>query len=304
MSVTRNPDDGEPTVAMPAQAIASPSLSEVTRFLAASKRARRRRLAMYAGAAIVFVAAAASGWFLFRLSETRRAASGWVSRPVVHPEVTQPAAPPAAARPRAPDKAVPPRQMLAEIFEGRDRGHSVTASIERDAVRIGSSRPGYVYVLAASTNQSDSATLFVGLLYPRASDTNNRIRPGQTLKLPDFSWPTNAEFLAIVSDEPRDIDVLGALAGKVVCADKTPCSESYGAAVFSSDQMPRRMMSSEGVRGVPRSPGASKTPAAAQAPAARSTPVVRRRCSDILERASLGEVLTDEEQTFLRRDCR
>src|SRR5262245_39976320 len=160
MSVTPKPDDGEPTVAMPAQAIAGPSLSDITRFLAASKRARRRRLAMYAGIAIVFIAAAASGWFLFRLSETRLASTGWISRPAVSPDVTQPASPPAAPPPRAPDKPVTPRQMLAEIFEGRDRGHAVTASIDRSAVRIGSSRPGYVYVLAASTSQTDSATLF------------------------------------------------------------------------------------------------------------------------------------------------
>ncbi|HKC98748.1 MAG TPA: hypothetical protein VKG20_11995 [Methylomirabilota bacterium] len=301
MSVTPNPDDREPTVAMSAQDLASPSLSDITRFIAASKRARRRRLMMYAGIAIVFIAAAATGWFLFRLSETRLAASVGISRAVVRPEVAQPFGPPAAPPPRAPakpDKSAAPRQMLAEIFEGRDRGHSVTASIERGAVRIGSSRPGYVYVLAASTSQSDGATLFVGVLYPRASDTNNRVRPGQTLKLPDFSWPTNAEFLAIVSDQPREIDVLGALAGKVVCASKTPCSESYGAAVFSSEGMPSRMMSSEGVRGLPRGPAAPK------APATRPTPAVSRRCSDILERASLGEALTDQEQTFLRRDCR
>ena len=304
MSATPNPDDGEPTVAMSAQDLASPSLSDITRFIAASKRARRRRLMMYAGIAIVFIAAAATGWLLFRLSETRLAASGGISRATVRPEVAQPFGPSAVPPPRAPDKpakpekSATPRQMLAEIFEGRDRGHSVTTSIERGAVRIGSSRPGYVYVLAASTSQSDGATLFVGVLYPRASDTNNRVRPGQTLKLPDLSWPTNAEFLAIVSDEPREIDVLGALAGKVVCASKTPCSESYGAAVFSSEGMPIRMMSSEGVRGVPRSPAAPK------APATRPTPAVSRRCSDILERASLGEALTDQEQTFLRSDCR
>ena len=75
--------------------------------------------------------------------------------------------------------------------------------------------------------------LFVAVLFPRTANTNNRIQPEQTLKLPDLQWPTNAEFLAIVSDEPRDIDVLGPLAGKVICASPTQCSESYGAVVFS-----------------------------------------------------------------------
>lgn len=299
MSVTPNPDDGEPTVVMPARAVADPSLSDITRFVAAAKRARRRRLARYAGVAIVVIAAVGTAWFFFVRSDTRLAASGGASRPAARPEAAKPADLPVAPPPRAPDKPVTPRQMLAEIFEGRDRGHSVTASIGRSAVRIGSSKPGYVYVLAASTNQADGAALFVGVLYPRASDTNNRIRSGRALKLPDLRWPTNAEFLAIVSDEPRDIDVLGALAGKVVCASKTGCSEAYGAVVFSSQGMPSRMMSSEGVSGVPRSPAAPKAPAAA-----RPTSAVSRRCSDILERASLGESLTDEEQTFLRRDCR
>jgi len=145
-----------------------------------------------------------------------------------------------------------------------------------------------VYVLAASANQSDGAPLFVAVLFPRAADTNNRIRPGQTLTLPDLQWPPNAAFLAIVSDERRDIDVLGQLIGKAICSATSPCSESYGAVVFSS----------EGIRATARNPAAPK------APAARPTHVGSRRCSDILERASLGEPLTDEEQTFLTRDCR
>lgn len=291
MSVTPNPDDSEPTVVMPAQAVADPALSDITRWIAASKRARRRRLALYAGIPIVVIAAMGVGFFFLR-SETRLSVSGPASRKVVRPEVMPPASRPAVpAASRAPDKPVSPRQMLTEIFEGRDRGHSVTAAVDRGAVRIGSSRAGYVYVLAASINQSDGSALFVAVLFPRASDTNNRIRAGQTLKLPDLRWPTNAEFLALVSDEPRDIDVLGALAGEVVCSSKTPCSESYGAAVFSSEGMSNRMISGEEIR----APKPSTT---------RPASVGARRCSDILERASLGESLTDEEQTFLRRDCR
>src|SRR5262249_35043654 len=174
----------------------------------------------YAGVAIVVIVVAAAGWRYFARSAPHPVASDPASGPVARPDAVPPAGLPEAAPPRTPDKPATPRRLLAELFHGRDRGPSVAASIDRGAVSIGSSRPGYVYVLAASTNQSDGATLFVGVLYPRASDTNNRIRPGQTLKLPDFSWPTNAEFLAIVSDEPRDIDVLGALAGKVVCAWK------------------------------------------------------------------------------------
>jgi hypothetical protein len=289
MSVTPNPDDGEPTVVMPARAVTDAVPREIARWLAASRRRRKRRLALCAMVAVMFMAGMAAGWFFFPRREKSLAASGPPAREVAGPQVMRPArlpAPPPA--PRTPDKPSSPRQMLHEIFEGRDRGHSVTVSVDGGAVRISSSRPGYVYVLAASANESDVAALVVAVLFPRVADTNNRIRPGQALRLPDLRWPANAGLLAIVSDEPRDIDVLGPLAGKVICASATRCSESYGAVVFSHD----------GTRDTARSP------ATVTAPAARPTSRASRRCSDILERASLGEPLTDEEQTFLRRDCR
>jgi len=280
MSVTPKPDDGEPTVEIPA---------EIARWLATSKRARKRRLlALSAATGIVFIVGMAAGWFFFLRNEKSLAVSGQPAREVASPEVMRPASLPAPPPSRTPDKPSSPRQMLKEIFEGRDRGHSVTALVAGGAVRISSSRPGYVYVLATSANESDAPVLYAAVLFPRAADANNRIGPGQTLKLPDLQWPTNAEFLAIVSDEPRDIDVLGPLAGKVICASATRCSESYGAVVFAHD----------GARNTARSPVTST------APAARPTSKASRRCSDILERASLGEPLTDEEQTFLRRDCR
>lgn len=292
MGVTRNPEDGEPTVVMPARAVPEAVPPEITRFLAASKRAHRRRLVLYGAAGIVFLAGmAASGWFFFPRSEKRI-----VSRPpaaaVSRPQPVQPAAlpTPPPAPPRMLDRPSSPRQMLKEIFDGRERAHSVTASIDAGTVRIGSSKPGYVYVLAVSANDADTGALFAAVLFPRVADnTSNRIQPGQPLTLPDLRWPPNAELLAIVSDEPRDIDVLGSLAGKIVCAPTRKCSEAYGAVAFSHD----------GSRPTVRSQAAPPAPTAAH-PTSRAS----RRCTDILERASLGEQLTDEEQTFLRRDCR
>jgi hypothetical protein len=79
MSVTPNPDDGKPTVVMPAQAVADPVLSDITRFIAASKRSRRRQLALYAGIALVVIAAVATSWFFFVRRDTRLAASGGAS---------------------------------------------------------------------------------------------------------------------------------------------------------------------------------------------------------------------------------
>ena len=163
-----------------------------------------------------------------------------------------------------------PHQALHEVFDGRNPAHSVTATLVKDAVRIGrdnlgfsitSSRPGYVYVMVARSNGSD-----VELLLPNAVETNNYIEPGRPLKLPGPQWPLKAqgpsgtnEFLAIVSDGPRDFSALGPVsenvfkrfrlggrrldhgpsgspplfAGTVACVSATRCSESYGAVVFS-----------------------------------------------------------------------
>ena len=289
MSTTPHPDDDDPTVAMPARPAPAPPTTE-TRRLLASFGPRRRRIPWLSAvvAIVLFAIAAASSFYLVQRMKplTGPAPASARSRRSAGDAAGQPAR--ARRRRRVPDKPSSPRQMLKEIFDGRDRGHAVTASVERGAVRIGSSTPGYVYVLAASANQSDGAPLFVAMLFPRAADTNNRVRPGQTLTLPDLQWPANAEFLAIVSDERRDIDVLGQLVGKVICLSTGPCSESYGAVVFSSEGITRDGPQSRGPEGPRRSADA----------------VGSRRCSDILERASLGESLTDEEQTFLTRDCR
>jgi len=291
MGVTRNPDDGEPTVVMPARAVPEAVPPEIIRFLAASKRAHRRRLALYGAAGIVFLAGmAGSVWFFFPRSEKRVVVSRQPAAAVSRPQATQPASRPALPpAPHVPDKPASPRLMLKEIFDGRERAHSVTASVDSGAVRISSSKPGYVYVLAVSASESAAGALFAAVLFPRAADTNNRIQPGQPLTLPDLRWPPNAEFLAVVSDEPREIDVLGSLAGKVVCAPTRRCSDAYGVVAFAHD----------GTRATVRNPVAPPAPAVAQ-PTSRAS----RRCTDILERASLGEQLTDEEQTFLRRDCR
>ena len=286
MSVPPRPDDKDRTVIMPAPT------TEATTVV----RSRRKRPSVLLIVAWIALVAAISAGALFFLRERKLAAvpiapAPQAPAPQTTPQVVLPTPTPA---PRAPEKAFSPHQMLAEIFEGRNRGHSVTASADAGAVRIGSSRPGYVYVLAAGADQS---VLFVAVLFPSAADTNNRIRPGQTLKLPGSQWPTSTEFLAIVSDAPRDFSATGSIAGKVVCAAAAPCSESYGAVAFSSDAVRGRDAA--------RAPAAAGPPAAAPKPsAARPTSAVLKRCSDILERASLGEILTAEEHTFLRRDCR
>jgi Protein kinase domain/Domain of unknown function (DUF4384) len=262
------------------------------------------------------------------------------------PEVPE-VAPSAASRPDAPpshdlertghrpaqppsprtDTPLTPRQALEQVFEGRNRAHFVTATVLADTVRMGrgnvrfsitSSRPGYVYLMALRSDQPD-----VELFVPKTVEDNNHVEPGRPLTLP--GPPRNArgqhgieEFLAIVSDEPRDFSALRSasgnvstsfrlehlrldqepagstalLVGTVACASATPCSASYGAVTFSMDSV--RWLAK--ARGTPRPP-------AAAVPHSHARLQMSRRCSDILERASLGEPFADDEQTILRQEC-
>lgn len=334
MSDAPSPGSEDRTVRMTARTAMAPASDSTT-----PQPTRKRPVRLYAGAGIVLIAALAGGaWLLLR--DTRP------EQPVSAGTASTPEAAPAA--PSRPPRALPPfspTRMVDEVFEGRDPGHSVSASVEKARVRIGqdslrfsinSSKPGYVYVLVVGTNRSD-----FDLLFPNTVDTNNRIRPGQTLTLPGPQWPLRAQgppgtsrFVAIVSHEPRDFSDLapppegmfqkfplavGAelylhhagpsplFAGKVVCASSASCSESYGAAVFSIEQAGLESEARDPVA-APRPPAAARTPAVPRAPATReaSPPAGTRsgRCSDLLQRASLGDPLTVEEQTTLKRDCR
>jgi hypothetical protein len=154
MGVTRNPDDGEPTVVMPARAVPEAGAARnhpisrrvETRAPAPAGVLRRRRHRVPRGDG-------GSAWFFFPRSEKRvvvsRQPAAAVSRPQATPPASLPASPPA---PHVPDKPTSPRLMLKEIFDGRERAHSVTASVDSGAVRISSSKPGYVYVLAVSAS--------------------------------------------------------------------------------------------------------------------------------------------------------
>jgi len=117
------------------------------------------------------------------------------------------------------------------------------------------------------TNHSDFF-----LLFPNAVDKDNYIKAGRQLDLPRPEWKITAEgppgtdnFVVIVSDRPRDFAAAGLkavdpfaqfppeqaarlyrvhtgpkplFAGKVICTDgASSCSESYGAAVFSIEEI-------------------------------------------------------------------
>lgn len=176
----------------------------------------------------------------------------------------------------------PPTQFdpiteLEAIFNARDRSHAVTISIEKAQVvinkdqlnfKIRSAKPGYIYIFAIGTDQSDFL-----LLFPNGKDHNNYIAANQQIELPRKEWrmiaggpPGTNHFIAIVSNHPRDFSstglqdsgifktfsfednkeifrsykgVLPFLVGQAICtSDSVPnCSESYGAALFSIEEI-------------------------------------------------------------------
>jgi len=170
-----------------------------------------------------------------------------------------------------------PVHALEVIFNARNRDHAVNVSIEKAQVvinkgqlhfKIRSAKPGYVYILAVGTNNLDFM-----LFFPNAKDQNNRITANQQIELPRKAWemiaggpPGTNHFIAIVSDEPRDFKSIGLqtngifgtfssdqtnelyrsykgaapfFAGKTLCASDSSriCSESYGAVLFSIEEV-------------------------------------------------------------------
>ena len=133
---------------------------------------------------------------------------------------------------------------------------------DRLGFRVTSARDGHVYVLVGGPDGS------LLLLFPNSKASDNRIRAGQTLALPQSNWrletsePAGAEqFAVLVSEHPRDFSHLSGervawflnlptgaalaplarahtgpgavLAGKARCT--APGCDRYGAALFSVD---------------------------------------------------------------------
>ena len=173
---------------------------------------------------------------------------------------------------------IDPIQSLEQIFQSRNRDHAVSVSLEKPQVRIGkdrlqfsvsSSKPGYVYVLMVGTDRSQ-----FWLLFPNSIDKNNSIAAGKRLALPRSNWrmdaagpPGTDQFVVIVSESPRDFSDAGikpsepfaefpitattqpelensatipVFAGKANCpaGQKSSCSESFGATMFSIEEIP------------------------------------------------------------------
>jgi serine/threonine protein kinase len=293
-----------------------------------------------------------------------------VSEPVAPPPQA-PAAPPAEAiKPaeQAPPPVVVPQPPApvptpvpltsAELFEqvlaGRDARRVVTAAADTAQVGIGrgtarfsvgSSAPGYLYVLKLVAGTED-----IVLVFPNLADQKNRIGPEKPLVQPSATWSKPAEgppgvdrYVAIVSEQPRDFGMLDArprgafkvfqadslarlqrgyagaaplLAGKAVCPVGGSCSQDYGAAAFSIEKIvasaaePKPLPAPREPAPVDKRPnlaakekekGTSRTPSSEKSSAKIAVP--SDRCSDILERASLGETLTPEKMSYLKKEC-
>lgn len=192
------------------------------------------------------------------------------SQPASAPRVKEPV----AAAPESSVAAFDPVRALDQVFEGRDRNHPVTVIVDKSRMKIGrdplrfkvgTPKPGYVYVLMVGTDRGN-----FNLLFPNAVDEDNRIGKDQELTLPRAGWaitaagpPGTDHLVAIVSENPRSfaeaglrkVDPFGEFpldtaarvsrsqpgnpapfAGKPVCKPESPCSAAYGAATFSIEE--------------------------------------------------------------------
>ncbi len=167
-----------------------------------------------------------------------------------------------------------PALLLELAYELRDRGHVVTAIVGKSHLKIGkdsfrfrvkSSLGGYVYILMLGTNRH------VNLLFPNALDNNNKVVANKELALPAAHWTMPVEgpagtdrFVVLVSELPRDFSEAGLvkdgafgefplnflktktlanpdrtnlLSGIVRCPIRSGCTQAYGAASFSVDEV-------------------------------------------------------------------
>ncbi|MBC7701229.1 serine/threonine-protein kinase [Aquabacterium sp.] len=214
------------------------------------------------------------------LAATPAPATVAVAPVVTPPPAVAPATPPAPA----PIAATPPvvegpfdaLREFDRIIAAQTPGFGVEAASAKPQFRIGkdrlaftvkSAREGHVYVLLQSTEGEFMQ------LFPNKMARNNRIKAGQTLSLPQATWPMDVagpagtdHFLVIVSSQPRNFEAAGlkndggfgmypkpdaaleiakrhtgpgsAFAGAVQCEGGPGCVDEYGAAKFSSDEVP------------------------------------------------------------------
>ena len=125
-----------------------------------------------------------------------------------------PAAPVATPAQTTPAPEVSARATLRDLEQQRDRRQTVGVRLDKPRLRIGQDflnlqitapHDGYVYLVMMG---SDERSFYV--LFPNGLDNNNRVRAGQTLRLPGPTWQLQAagpagtnELLVMVTRQPR-----------------------------------------------------------------------------------------------------
>lgn len=208
----------------PAADLAWPATARVAPAQLASAAAQpapapSRRGLVLGGVGAAALAAAGLGYALLGRPGAPPAATAEATpSPLPTPEAA--AAPPPAAAPPAtpPPLAFEIEEQFSRVMAGQTPGFEVQARSLKNPLRIGrdqlgfeisSARDGFVQVLVLGPD----GTLV--LMFPNAQASDNRIRAGQTLRLPQSSWPLDVaepagqeDFLVIVSQQPRDYSEL------------------------------------------------------------------------------------------------
>jgi hypothetical protein len=191
----------------------------------AAGNASRRSAVGLGVAALVLAAASVAGYLALSSGRGKPAqvAAAPATQPTapLQPAVTAAPGPtptPATTSPPAAPQHFDVREQFDQVMAGQNAAFGVTAQaatrqlrIGRDALsfKVSSARDGYVQVLLFGPDGS------LMLLFPNAQASDNRIKAGQTLKLPQASWPLETaepagpeQFLVIVSAVPRDYSEL------------------------------------------------------------------------------------------------
>ena len=269
------PEAAARTVAMsasPAAAVTPPPVA-----LATLTPPRRRWLAGGAGvatAAAGVLAAGALGVVLLKPTASAPpvapAVTASLSAPAQATSTSTPTPPPLSST--AP---FDPIGALKRILDGASPDRMVTVQPVQARVRVGrdllrfsvrASHAGYLYVQMVGTDRSEFT-----LIFPNALDKDNRVAAGQTVTLPRPRWkmgvggpPGIDQFVAIVSDSPRQFRGAGLVDGELFstfpidaasrlqrsytgptplfagtpdCADAAACPETYGASMFSIEEI-------------------------------------------------------------------
>ncbi|MFG6413081.1 serine/threonine protein kinase [Roseateles sp. DC23W] len=204
---TPRPGQMATQIQAPAAPAAGPSAAD-----APAPAPEKGRLPLFAGLGLAGVAAAgAAAYFLTRAPAPVETAA--VDTPPVVAATPAPSPAPATVGPVAAPVPDDLHGQFMRLASQHTPGFDVQAQAERALLRIDkddlrfsvtTSREGHLYVLLAGPDGS------LIQLFPNDKARNNRMAAGQTLKLPQASWPLKAaepagleHFLVLVTAEPR-----------------------------------------------------------------------------------------------------